>query len=298
MESQHEERTRMLTTVIGSYPLKYAELGADAIRLAVEDQLAAGIDLVTDGQTRYDMIEYFARAIEGYSFEGKSIITGTIGHGRPDEFMSDFRLAKSLAPRVKGLVTGPVTLVFSSRIKSGYAGYRDEAVYVDTARALLDIAQSLEREGAEWIQIDEPYLSVGAPMAIARKAVEFLASGLKVPVAMHVCGKVGAIFPQIVQWEGLTLLSHAFMGDKNDDVLVSSELKGTSKMLGLGCIDTKSPTVEPVSDVVALIEKARTLIPPERIVLHPDCGLRALPREAAKAKLTAMVTAARLVSAA
>ena len=55
--------------------------------------------------------------------------------------MQDFRLAKTLAPRVKGLITGPVTLVFSTRIKAPYSGYRDEQVYLDTADALLDIAR-------------------------------------------------------------------------------------------------------------------------------------------------------------
>ena len=100
----------MFTTVIGSYPLKYSDLGADAIRQAIDDQLQAGIDLVTDGQTRYDMIEYFARAIEGYTYDGKSVITGKIGHGRPDQFVEDLRIARSLAPRVKGLITGPVNL--------------------------------------------------------------------------------------------------------------------------------------------------------------------------------------------
>jgi len=287
----------MFTTVIGSYPLKFAELGPDAIRLAVEDQLAAGIDLVTDGQTRYDMIEYFARAVEGYEYDGKSVITGKIGRGRPDEFVSDFRLAKSYAPRVKGRITGPVTLVFSSRIKASYAGYRDESVYLDTAEALLHIALALEAEGAEWIQVDEPFLSVGAPMGIARKAVEHLATGLHVPVAMHVCGGVGAIFPQIVEWRGLRLLSHAFMGDKNEDVLGSPALKSTDKMLGLGCIDTKTPTVESVSDVAALIRRARAIVPDERLAIHPDCGLRLLPREAVQAKLAAMVAGAREAAA-
>jgi 5-methyltetrahydropteroyltriglutamate--homocysteine methyltransferase len=283
----------MLTTVIGSYPLKYSELGPDAIRQAVGDQLQAGIDLVTDGQTRYDMIEYFARAIDGYTYDGKSVISGKIGHGKPDEFVQDFRLAKRLAPRVKGLVTGPVTLVFSSRVKAPYSGYRDESVYLDTADALLDIAQALEAEGAEWIQIDEPYLSVGAPMTIAQHAVERLASGLHVPVAMHVCGTVGKIVPQLLTWAGVTLLSHGFMGDKNDDVLLSKELQESAKMLGLGCIDTKSPTVESKEAVSALIRRALDLLPPERVVIHPDCGLRMLPREAVKAKLSVMTAAAR-----
>ncbi len=283
----------MLTTVIGSYPLKYSELGEDAIRRAVEDQLQAGVDLVTDGQTRYDMIEYFARAIEGYTYDGKSVINGRIGRGKPDEFVQDFRLAKTLAPRVKGLITGPVTLVFSTRIKAPYSGYRDEQVYLDTADALLDIARAVEAEGAEWIQIDEPYLSVGAPMVIARNAVERLAAGLRVPVAMHVCGTVGSIVPQLLEWQGITLLSHGFMGDKNDDVLASTQFKQSDKMLGLGCIDTKTPTVESEDEVAALISRALAGLPRDRVVLHPDCGLRALPLESVRSKLRVMTAAAR-----
>ncbi len=281
----------MFTTVIGSHPLKYSELGSDAIRQAVEDQLAAGLDVVSDGQTRYDMVEYFARAIDGYSYDGKSVIMTRIGRGRPDEFVEDFRLARSLAPRVKACITGPVTLVFSSRFRAEYNGYRDENVYLDTADALLDIAKALEAEGAEWIQIDEPYLSVGAPMAIARSAVERMASGLRVPVALHVCGTVGKIFPQLLAWNGLALLSHGFMGDKNDDVLECNALRTGDKMLGLGCIDTKTPAVESEESVVALIRKGLDLLPPERLVVHPDCGLRGLPREAVQARLKVMVSA-------
>jgi len=283
----------MLTTMIGSYPLKYDELGQDAIRQTVDDQVRAGVDLVTDGQTRYDMIEYFARAIDGYTFDGKSVIEGKIGRGHADEFVEDFRVAMGVYPRVKGLITGPVTLVFSSRIKAQYGGYRDENVYLDTADALLDIAKALEAEGAEWIQIDEPFLSVGAPMDIAQKAVEHIARGVQVPVALHVCGTVGRILPHLLGWSGVTLLSHGFMGDKNDDVLESADLKNSDKMLGLGCIDTKSPTIESREDVIALIEKAVRLLPADRIVVHPDCGLRLMPHEAAFEKLKVMVAAAR-----
>ena len=289
----YEGETRMITTVIGSYPLKYDDLGADAIRQSVHDQVTAGIDLVSDGQTRWDMIEYFARFIDGYTFDGKSIVTDKIGHGHADVFVEDFRIAKSLYPRVKAPITGPVTLAFSSRIKAQYSGYRDENLYLDTAGALLDIARELEAEGAEWIQIDEPFLSVGAPMAIARKAIELIATGVKIPVALHVCGSVGKILPQLLEWDGLALLSHGFMGEKNDDVLQSDILKQSNKMLGLGCIDTKSTTVEAEEDVVALIQRAKQQLPPERIVLHPDCGLRLMPHDSAFQKLKVMVAAAR-----
>jgi len=289
------DKQGMFTTVLGSYPLSYGELGKDAIIRSVSDQIDAGIQLVSDGQTRYDMIEYFARSIEGYSYDAKSFINGKIGKGSPEIFLEDLEIAKGMAPRVKGIITGPVTLVFSSEIRGYYRGYRDEAVYLDTARALLDIARALEENGAEWIQIDEPYLSVGAPMGIARKAVESIALNLKVPVALHVCGTIAKIFRELLQWEGVNMLSHAFMGDDNTEILSFKELRSSDKMLGLGCIDTKSTKVEEVEDIEKLIRTAMEKIPKERIAVHPDCGLRVLPRELAFEKMKRMVIAAERV---
>ena len=77
----------MFTTVIGSYPRRFAELGEEAIIQSVNDQREAGIDLVSDGQTRFDMIEYFARAISGYSFGKSSYVEGKIGKGDPSVFV-------------------------------------------------------------------------------------------------------------------------------------------------------------------------------------------------------------------
>jgi 5-methyltetrahydropteroyltriglutamate--homocysteine methyltransferase len=88
----------MLTTVIGSYPLNYSELGPDAIKTAVSDQLEAGIDIISDGQTRCDMIEYFASAIDGYSYAGKSFINGQIGTAIPSCSSTTLKLAKTLRP--------------------------------------------------------------------------------------------------------------------------------------------------------------------------------------------------------
>jgi len=285
----------MLTTVIGSYPLSYDKLGKDAIVKSVKDQIDAGIQLASDGQTRYDMVEYFARAIEGYTYDAKSYISRKIGKGNPETFLEDLEIAKEIAPHIKGIVTGPVTLVFSSSIKGYYTGYRDEKVYLDTAEALLSIAQALEQNGVEWVQIDEPFLSVGAPMGIARKAVESIATNLKVPVSLHVCGRVSQIFKELLQWEGIKMLSHAFMGDDNMEILSSKEVRASDKMLGVGCIDTKSSKIEEVEDIENLIKIALENIPKDRIAVHPDCGLRLLPREIAFEKMKRLVTAAERV---
>ena len=285
----------MFTTVIGSHPLKYDEMGKEAIIRSVRDQIDAGIQLASDGQTRYNMVEYFAKVIEGYSYESSSFITGRIGRGTPDIFLEDLDVAREITPHVKGIVTGPVTLVFSSEIKDYYKGYRDERVYLDTARAILDIARSLQDAGAEWIQIDEPFLSVGAPMEIARRAVESIALNLKVPVALHVCGKVTQIFRELLQWQGVSMLSHAFMGDDNREILNYGELWSSDKILGLGCVDTNSLEIEEVEDIERLIRVALKNIPKERLVAHPDCGLRGLPREIVLEKTKRLVRAAERV---
>ncbi len=286
----------MFTTVIGSYPLNYQKIGVNAITEAVKDQLDAGVWLISDGQTRYDMVEYFSRAIEGYSYNNKSVITGKIGRGNSEELLDDLKIAKGMAPHYKGIITGPITLVFSSKIKSYYKGFSDEQIYFDTARALLDIAIDLQKCGAEWIQIDEPFLSVGAPMNTARKAIESIAMNLQVPVALHVCGVVTKIFKELLQWKGITMLSHAFMGDNNLDILSWKELKDSNKILGLGCIDTKNIEVEEIAAIERILRKALENLPEKRLVIHPDCGLKLLPREVAFEKLKRMVIATKRIA--
>jgi 5-methyltetrahydropteroyltriglutamate--homocysteine methyltransferase len=284
-----------LKTVIGSYPMDFDKIGLVAIREAVNDQLKAGIDLVTDGQTRTDMISYFAKSIDGFKGGAeKPKIAERIGEVHPSVIIRDFRMAKMLLPEakaIKGILTGPVTLAFSSTIETPeYKGFRDEKLYMDIADALLKIGKELEKEGATWIQIDEPFYSVGAPMELAKRAVEHITAGLHVPVALHVCGDVTKVYKRLVDFEGIDLLSHAFMGFPNNlKLLEKAALVSHKKKVGLGCIDTQKVKVESSIEVAALVRQAVEKVGWENLVFHPDCGLRALKRDVALAKLTAMV---------
>jgi Methionine synthase II (cobalamin-independent) len=93
----------------------------------------------------------------------------------------------------------------------------------------------------------------------------------------------------------IKMLSHAFMGDDNMEILSSKEFRASDKMLGLGCIDTKSSKIEEVEDIENLIKIALENIPKDRIAVHPDCGLQLLPREIAFEKMKRLVTAAERV---
>src|SRR3569832_1670171 len=141
-------RTRPLRTiVVGSYPLPgwlelaseqldqlgpadLAELQEDAVTAAVHDQLAAGLDVITDGeQTRLDFNLSFYGYLEGIELEGqpprrfgppahdqrgKHAVTGELraprGLGAVEEFERLMRLFRATA----GSVGSPVTLKASA----------------------------------------------------------------------------------------------------------------------------------------------------------------------------------------
>ena len=65
----------------------------------------------------------------------------------------------------------------------------------------------------------------------------------------------------------------------------------------VGCLDLTDLTVETPETVAARIERALQYIPPEHVILAPDCGMKYLPRDVAYGKLAAMVEAARQLRA-
>jgi len=294
----------MRTTVIGSHPLSHALLGANAVVLSVEEQVAAGINLVSDGQTRGDMISVYTGALSGLELRGdgadrKMFITGKIGPGDFSWMMEDIALAKKTAgarARVKADMTGPVTLAFSSILDTKeYTGYRDRRLYMDLAGALLELARRYGEAGADQLQIDEPFFSVGVPMELAREAVEHVATGFSGETALHVCGDVSKVFDRLLHFRGIKVLSHGFAGTRSNlDLIDRGKLEDAKKVLGFGCIDTASERVETVGETVTLIRKGIALAGRENMVIHPDCGMRALPHDVAVAKLRAMCMAARM----
>ncbi len=297
----------LLTTVIGSYPAKPKKEEKDpflhAIKIAVDDQLEAGVKLISDGQTRYDMIKYFTAHLPGFKVQGeKSYIVGRIQPSEEPFLINDIRWVKSYVKgkaEVKGILTGPVTLVFSTGLgkTSPYSGYRDERLYMDVAEALAVEAERLEKAGVDAIQIDEPMYSVTPfPTDIAKKAVEKIALNVKVPVALHVCGNIKKIFNTILDFEGISVLSHAFAAyPENFEVISKEKLEDYGKKIGVGCVRTDINRVEDFEHILRILRKAVIRFGIDNVVVHPDCGLRILDREIAKEKLKLMVEAARKI---
>lgn len=315
----------MLTTVVGSYPAvphkpsSFAEKVSNflgtydeykaAIELAVRDQIESGIDIISDGQVRDGMVEIFAKAIPGMTVEDRTPkIVGKIKPSPDPICIKDFEYAIKIAEKIskdyskrskdlkkgskgiKGILTGPSTLVFSSRME-GFYNKKEDAI-IDLAYALKREAEYLEKAGAIYIQIDEPFISTGmVNIKIAKKAVEIITKDLSVPKALHVCGDVTEVFNELLKFD-VDVIDCEFAGiPKNIRVLENIDLNG--KKVGFGCLDTKTDKVESKEEVEELIKKAIDLVGKENLIIDPDCGMRMRSRDAAFSKLKSMTQAAR-----
>jgi 5-methyltetrahydropteroyltriglutamate--homocysteine methyltransferase len=287
----------LATTVVGSYPVvKGGGLRSlfDPLRPAVEtavgDQIAAGIDIISDGQVRGDMISAFASHLPGIR---EQEVVGKVQPASRPITVGDTKYAISMAPKVKGIITGPTTLAHGLHISTPMYRNKEELV-PDIAAALLVEARALEAAGITLLQIDEPIFSTGiADLAVGKQAIDMITSGLHIPVCMHVCGNLGNVIDELLKFN-VNVFDFEFANNPaNLDLLSRRDLTG--RMLGFGCVDSTTDHIESTAEIRRRIEKGVEIFDPKILLIDPDCGLRMRTREAAYAKLKYMCDAAKEV---
>jgi 5-methyltetrahydropteroyltriglutamate--homocysteine methyltransferase len=287
----------LATTVVGSYPvvkggglMSFLDPLRTAVETAVGDQIAAGIDIISDGQVRGDMIGAFASHLPGIRDQE---VIGRIQPAAGPITVGDTKYAISKAPKVKGIITGPTTLAHGLHISTPMYRNKDELV-PDLASALLAEARALEASGVALLQIDEPILSTGiADLNVAKRAIDMLTSGLRTPVCLHVCGNLGNILDELLKYN-VNVFDFEFANNPaNLDLLSRRDLNG--RMIGFGCVDSTTDRIESTAEIRKRIEKGVEIFDPKIMLIDPDCGLRMRTREAAYAKLKYMCDAAKEV---
>jgi len=283
----------------------------DASRLIVEEHERAGLDTVVDGEMRRnEMVEYFAHRIDGYEFNGPVKVWGHNYFDKPsvvDEveygeqwLVEEFEFTDDVAERpVKVPITGPYTLA-SWSFNEHYAD--DEAL----ANALADLVnrevEALVEAGARYVQIDEPALATTPDdHAIVGDCLERIVAGIpdEVRTGLHVCyGDYSRIYPEILDFPVDEFDLELANGDYEQLDVFTDPAFGNDKDLALGVVDAHDATVESVAEIRQNIQYGLEVVPPERLTVSPDCGLKLLPRDAAYGKMANMVTAAREVEAA
>ena len=280
------------------------ELERKATKEWIEFQDSIGTDVVVDGEMyRGDMVAYFAEELPGLEIGGlvrsygnryyrKPIATGPIGrdHAVTVEW---WKYAQSLtdAP-VKGMLTGPYTICDWS-FNEHYATRRD--MVLDLAKVIRDEALDLEKAGARYIQIDEPAASTRMDeLDLVIESMAIVTEPLSAHTITHICyGDFHNAYPKMLDIP----VDQIDLEFANSDYSLLDEFSDNpfTKFVGLGISDVHTHELEPVETLVDGIRRALKHIPPERIFVDPDCGLKTRTVDEAKAKLSNIKEAVDIV---
>lgn len=335
-------------SVVGSYPfpgwLEFSaqnldrfgtadlrELQEDAATVAVRDQVAAGLDVVTDGeQGRLDFNLSFYGFLEGIDLEsapprrwgppahdqrGKHDVVGELrapnGLGVVEEYERFVRVAAGLTPpgtTLKVSVPGPYTL--AGRLNPN-AQYPDRYALTEALLPLVrDELARLAEAGCREVCVDEPSMSCYAHKEDPRRFVDLFNRTVeplvgRTRVCMHMCfgnykgRSVGGKRPECMFPAFLDMHvdeMHLEMATLNFVPLpLIAQIARAGIDAAVGVIDVKSYYIETPEDVAARVRACLEHAPPERLVFAPDCGLSQTARWAARQKLANLVEGARRV---
>jgi len=331
------------TTVIGSYPfpgwLEFAtnnlnsfgaadveEMIEDAVIAAIHDQVASGLDVITDGeQTRFDFNLSFYGYIKGirnnetetrkfgppaHDQRGKHDIVDELvapeGLGAVKEYLRLKKLAPQ-GPTLKASVPGPYTL--SGRLLPN-KNYKDR--YAITEALLPMIRKELEdlvANGCTEITVDEPSMSCYAYkedtkrfVDIFNRTVQTIAGRCR--LSTHMC--FGNFKGRPVGYRSIQPMLPDFLDLAVDEIHIEMANREFAEIellqpfaekmdVSVGVVDVKNYYIETPRDVAERIKRCLQYVPAEKLSVAPDCGLSQTARWAARKKMASMVEWAKIV---
>jgi len=300
---------------------------ADATLLWLKVQEDAGLDIVGDGeQSRQHFVHGFLARVEGIDFEHKvkmgirnnrydAMVPQVVGPlrltGRVHE--TEARLARAHTKRkVKFTLPGPMTIVDTVADRHYGAGKEGRIrMAFAFAELLNEEARSLEADGVDIVQFDEPafnvYMADAAEWGVA--ALERAAEGLKCKTAVHICYGYGiranVDWKETLggEWRQYEQVFPALARSSIDQVSlecihshVPPELMRLldGKDVMVGVIDVASDRVETPEEIADTVGTALRFVDRARVFPCTNCGLAPMRREVAEAKLAALAQGAAL----
>ncbi|WP_200976379.1 5-methyltetrahydropteroyltriglutamate--homocysteine S-methyltransferase [Echinicola sp. 20G] len=321
------------TTTIGSFPQtkevrqwraqlkkgvltqnQYDEFIRKETEAAIKWQEEIGLDVLVHGEfERNDMVEYFGEQLDGFAFTqngwvqsyGSRCVKPPIIYGdvsRPEAMTVQWTaFAQSLTSKnVKGMLTGPVTILQWSFVRNDQPR---SVTCQQIALAIREEVKDLENAGIKIIQIDEPALREGLPLRQAdwdhylQWAVEsfrIAASGVqdKTQIHTHMCySEFNDIIEHIAAMDA-DVITIECSRSQMELLDAFAEFKYPNE-IGPGVYDIHSPRVPSTDEMVALMKKARAVIPDQLLWVNPDCGLKTRGWEETDGALKKMVLAAK-----
>ncbi|MDP3723772.1 MAG: hypothetical protein Q8R91_09800 [Candidatus Omnitrophota bacterium] len=315
----------MITTTVGSYP-KVAEqaygtklIGAitkrqrqelteaqmeavyrEITKAVLQEQEAAGLDLLTDGQIRWeDLVTPVAHRLDGFEINGLTRwFDNNVYYRRPilrkapvrrgALLVDDYRAAQAMTAKpVKAVLPGPYTFVQMSEDRH----YKAERPFVRRMAEILNAeARALAEAGAPLIQFDEPALGFGRPdMRLVVEALGIATAGVRAKTAVvtyfgSLDGALESLMRAKVDVVGVDVVS-------DPKAIAALKRVACTKELALGCLDARNTKLESVNELHALWNVVKKRVPLDRLSVSPNAGLELLPHPQALAKIRRLVEA-------
>ena len=300
-------------------PADRDEAVRDAVRLAIDDQLRAGLDRITDGEMqRVDFNLGFYQYLRGLEPLPRARCWGAPAHDQRDKYravaplsapeglgtVAEYRRVREItdAP-IKMAVPGPFTLsgcIEAGPVYSGRGGVTAALVPIINSELTALVAA-----GVDFIQLDEPSFAChpGEPeffIDTLARTVE----GVKAYISMHLCfGNYRAravghrsyapLLPHLAKAR-VNQLALEFASREMAEVELLESLPETMDV-AVGLIDVKNTWVEPPELVAERIWMVFRHVDARRVSVTPDCGFSQTARHLAFAKARAMVEGVNLV---
>jgi len=295
----------------------------DALRISLQEQQQAGIDIVSDGeQTRQHFVTTFIEHLSGVDFKSRKTVrirnrydasvptvTGSVARQKP-VFVEDAQFLRQQTDQpIKWALPGPMTMI--DTLYDDYYNSREKLAW-EFAKILNQEAKELEAAGVDIIQFDEPAFNVFFDevndWGIA--ALERAIDGLKCETAVHICYGYGIkantdwkqtlgsewrqyeeVFPKL-QRSSIDMISLECHNSRVPMELLEL-IRGKKVMVG--AIDVATDAIETAEEVAATLRHALQFVDAEKLYPCTNCGMAPLSRSVARAKLSALSEGAAIV---
>jgi len=299
------------------------EAKQDALRIALQTQHHAGIDIVSDGeQTRQHFVTTFIENLSGVDLENRKTVkirnrydasvptvVGAVSRKNP-VFVEDAKfLRQQTTQPIKWALPGPLTMV--DTLYDAY--YKDrQSLAWEFAKILNQEAKELEAIGIDIIQFDEPAFNVFFDdvnewgIACLEKAIE----GLKCETVAHICYGYGIkantdwkqslghewrqyeeIFPKLQQ-SNIDIIS---LECHNSHVPIELLALIRGKKVMVGAIDVATNIIETPEEVATTLRNALKYVDTDKLYPCTNCGMAPLSREIAASKLKALSAGTEII---
>lgn len=268
----------------------------------IREQIAAGIELVTDGQVSWhDPVSHVACSLENVRaggllrlFDTNFLFRQPVIEGEPRWVRpllgEDVEFARQSSTRpVKGMLTGPYTVARLSVVNDPAMENVGELT-MKLAEAFANEVAAMAEAGAKVIQIDEPMiLRHPKDIQILRDALDVLAAkkGSSELALYTYFGDAAKLYGD---FQDLPVDILGFDFTYSEDLIGNIEMVGSSKVLGLGLVNGRNTRIDDQEMVFRALDRILPRVSADHAYLNPSCGLEYLPRDRARKKLELMTS--------